>query len=146
MGRQGRGVTAAALAGDRDVDAAPVKVAEAALDQAVLLEPADQPRQRALAQVYGIGELLDPELVVRALGKALEHLEVADAQTMPLAKLPVQRARDDGMVCRECAPGCHIRLHRGIHRRPARPWLCCAHTRRVALIGIRCKRIKCTCI
>jgi hypothetical protein len=40
------------------------KVAQGPLHQAVLLEPADQPGQRALAQVHRLGEFLRPELVL----------------------------------------------------------------------------------
>src|ERR1700749_2946784 len=94
----GRGVPAPALIGERDVDPAPVQVAQDALYQAVLLEPPDQPGQRALAQVHGAGQLLHAELVILALGQALQHLEVADPEAMAFAQLPVERAADDGMA------------------------------------------------
>lgn len=86
VGGEGVGVAAAAFFGDRDVDAAAVEVAEAAFDQAMLLQAADEPGQSALAQVHGVGQLLDAELVVRALGQAFQYLEVADAQAVTFAE------------------------------------------------------------
>ena len=93
--------------GEADVDAPPVQVAQGALDQAVLLQLRDHPGQRALAQVHGLGQLLDPELVLRVLGQALQDLELADAQPVPLAKVPFQCRGHRGVARRECAPRAH---------------------------------------
>jgi hypothetical protein len=51
LGRPGLGMTAPPGAGAADVAAAPAGVAQRALDQAVLFQPADQPGQRAPSQV-----------------------------------------------------------------------------------------------
>ena len=93
--------------GEADVDPAPVQVTQGALDQAVLLQLADHPGQRALAQVHGFGQLLDPELVLRVLGQALQDLELADAQPVPLAEVPFQCRAHRGVGRRERAPRAH---------------------------------------
>src|SRR5689334_11480213 len=123
LGGQRLGVTAPPGLGEADVDAPPVQVAQRALHQAVLLEPADQPGQRALAQVHVLGQFLHPELVLLVLGQALQHLELGDAQPVPLAELPFQGRVHGGMPRGERAPGAHDlgdALRRGRIRPPSR--------------------------
>ena len=86
MGGRGLRVALAASVGEAHVDAPAVDVTHVPLHQAVLLEPADQAGQRALAQVHGIGQFLNAELVLLVLGKPLEHLELANAEPVPLAQ------------------------------------------------------------
>jgi MFS transporter len=76
--------------GEADVDAAAVVVAQRALDQAVLFEPADHPGQGALAQVHGLGQLLHPEQMPRILGETLQHLELGDPKAVPFAQIVFQ--------------------------------------------------------
>src|SRR6516165_9995588 len=71
--------------GQHHVDTPAVQVTGAALDEAGLREPVHQARQRALAQVHRVGQVLGARLALRALGQPVEHLEVADAQAVPIA-------------------------------------------------------------
>ena len=71
--------------GQHDLNAPTVVVAGAALHQGVSFQAVDETGQRALAQVHGLGKLLRAALALRALDKTVEHLEVADAETVPLA-------------------------------------------------------------
>src|SRR5215813_14919916 len=107
LGWQRRGVTAPPGLGEADVDAAPVQVAQGTLDQPVLFELADQPGQRALAEVHGLGQFLDAELVLLVLGQPLEYLELADPKSVPLAKLTVQGRNDRCVAGGERAPRDH---------------------------------------
>src|SRR5688500_11614071 len=105
-----RFVTAASRIGDADVDAAAVLVAHPALHQAVLLEPADDARERALAEVNRLAERLHPALLVLALAREpLEHLVLADAQAMRLQRT-LERAVCSRMTGQQTAPGVHERL------------------------------------
>jgi len=63
VGRHGLGVASLARLGQHHVDAAPVHVTAAPFDQAVPGQPVDQARQRALAQVDGLGQVLGTEVV-----------------------------------------------------------------------------------
>jgi len=64
----------------------------------MLLEPADEAGQRTLAQVDGVGQILHAELALVVLGEAVEHLELADAEPVPLAKLAFERCADSSMT------------------------------------------------
>jgi hypothetical protein len=58
VGRHRFGVAPFAGLGQHHVDAAPVHVAAAPLDQAVPGQPVDQAGQRTLAEVNGFGQVL----------------------------------------------------------------------------------------
>ena len=79
MGWRRFSVTPQAGFGKNHVDAASVPIAQTSLNKPVAFQPPDQPGQRALAQVHGIGQFLGTELVLPALGQALEDLKLADA-------------------------------------------------------------------
>src|SRR5450631_464696 len=70
----------------------------------MLLEPADEAGQRTLAQVDGVGQILHAELALVVLGEAVEHLELADAEPVPLAKLAFERCADSGMTSGQRPP------------------------------------------
>lgn len=88
---------------ERHVDAPPVGLAHRPLDQAGLLEPADQPGERALAQVHLLRELLHPQRL-GGLGQSLQDLEVAHAEPEPLAQLTVQGAGRRRVAGQQIAP------------------------------------------
>jgi hypothetical protein len=88
VGGLGLGVALPPRIGQAHVDALAVHVAHGPLHQSVLLEPADQAGPGALAQVHGLSEFLNAELVSVVLGQPLEHLEFADSEPMPFAQSP----------------------------------------------------------
>ncbi len=90
--------------GEADVDAAAVVVAQRALDQAVLFQPADQAGQRALAQVHRLGQFLDPELVPWVLGEPLQHLELGNPEPVPFAQVMFEGRGDRGVARHQRAP------------------------------------------
>ncbi len=71
----------------------------------MLFQPPDQPGQRALAQVHGIGQFLGTELVLPALGQALEDLELADAKLVPPTKLVFERGTCSRVASDNRPPG-----------------------------------------
>ena len=105
MGWRRFGVTSQAGLGKDHVDAASVPVAQASLNKPVPFQPPDQPGQRALAQVHAIGQFLRPELVLPALGQALEDLELADAQLVPPTKLVFEGGAGSRMASDNRPPG-----------------------------------------
>jgi hypothetical protein len=70
--------------GQHDEDAPAIHVAGASLHQAVPGKAVDQARQRALAQVDGIGQVLGARFALGDLRQPVEDLEVADAESVPL--------------------------------------------------------------
>ncbi len=119
---------------------APVLRTHGPLDQAVLLQAADEPGQRALAEVDPVGDLLHPVGAAavrrRALGQQVENLEVTRAQSVPVQR-PVHFALGAGMQGQDVPPLLHERLFGLLLRR---------HERTVAEERIYCTVIKCTCI
>ena len=111
MGGLGLGVALPPRLGQAHVDTPAVHVAHGPLHQSVLLEPADQTRQGALAQVHGLGEFLNAELVLVILGQPLEHLEFADTEPMPLAQLVLERGADCGVARGQGTPSGYERRH-----------------------------------
>ena len=81
--RRRLGMAPLARLGQHHVDAAPVHVTAAPLDQAVPGQTVYQTRQRALAQVHGLSQFLGAELVLRALGQPVQHLELAHPEAVP---------------------------------------------------------------
>ena len=127
-------MTLLARPGQDHVDAAPVSFAAAPLDQAVPGQPVDQAGQRALAQVNGFGQVLGTEFTLLALGEPLEDLEVAHAESVPLAKFALKRRARRRVAGRHLPPGRHHIV------------LGPAHRRIVAPKPDICKRINCSCI
>ncbi|CAK7283032.1 putative GH13_26 / GH13 / GH13_20 [Streptomyces misionensis JCM 4497] len=81
--RQHLGVQGAALGSEGDPHPAAVLRAHRAFHQAVLLQTADQPGQRALAEMHPADQVLHPAvitLVGRLGGQDVQHLEVAGPQ------------------------------------------------------------------
>ena len=111
MGGLSLGVALPPCLGQTHVDAPAVHVAHGPLHQSVQLEPADQPGQGALAQVHGLGEFLDAELVPVVLRESLEHLEFADTEPMPLAQFALERGADRGVARGQGAPGAYERRY-----------------------------------
>jgi hypothetical protein len=105
------GVALPARLGQAHVDAPAVHVAHGPLHQTVLLEPADQTGQGALAQVHGLGEFLNAELVLVILGQPLKHLVFADTEPMPLTQFVLERGADRGMARGQGTPGGYERRH-----------------------------------
>jgi hypothetical protein len=68
--------------GDGYVDAAPVLVAQAALNQAMVGQPVDQPGQRTLAEMDDTSQFLGAELVRGVLGESLQDLELTDSEAV----------------------------------------------------------------
>ena len=85
--RHGLGMAPLTRLGQHHVDAAPVHVAAAPLDQAVPRQTVYQTGQRALAQMDGLGQVLGAKLAPVALGEPLQHLEVTDPKPVPFAEL-----------------------------------------------------------
>ena len=72
-------------------------------DEAVGLEPRDDAREGALAQVHGLGQLLHPALLRVARGEALEHLVLADAQAV-LVERALERGGRPRVAVEQLAP------------------------------------------
>ena len=120
----------------------------------MLLQTADKAGKRTLAEVDGIGQILDAELVLLVLGEAVKHLELADAEPVPLAKLPFECCADRRVTGGQRPPRADD-LRRAVAVRligacgvqhGARAGLLTAHGRSLALAANRCKHIKCACI
>ena len=77
----------AALGGQPDQDRAAVALLAAALGQAELLEPVDEPRRGRVVDADAVGQLAHPQAVV--LGQQLERAQLAGRQLRP--QLGVQR-------------------------------------------------------
>ena len=73
-------------------------------DEAVGLQARDDARERALAQVDGLGQVLHPALVLLARREALEDLVLADAQAV-LVQRALQRGRRPRVAVEQVAPG-----------------------------------------
>src|SRR5215207_751276 len=72
---------------DAHVDAATIVRAHAALGQTIPLEPSDDARERTLAEVQRLAELLHPALLLELLaGQTLEHLVLAHAELVKLER------------------------------------------------------------
>ena len=118
----------------------------------MLLEPADEAGQRTLAQVDGVGQILHAELALVVLGEAVEHLELADAEPVPLAKLAFERCADSSMTRGQRPPRAddlRQAARIGLADIPGMPHhggLLTAHGRILTPQTNRCKCIKCTCI
>ena len=95
----------AAFLGEADVDPASIHVTHGTRDQPVALEAGDDPRERALAEVGRLRELLHTVELLAALDQAVEHLELAYTQPMTLAQLSLQRAPGRCMAPEQLAPG-----------------------------------------
>jgi hypothetical protein len=92
LGLAGLGVPEAGV-GELDVDAAPVVLAVAALDQPALLQAGDRAGQGALAQVHRRGEILHAALVTVSGGETVERLEVAHGEAVRLLQRALERGR-----------------------------------------------------
>lgn len=115
-------VAGPALVSQLDPDPPAVLAAHAAADEPVPLQPRDQTRQRALAEMDAGSELLyaigGAAVLGRPFREDVEHLEIAGSQAVPveyaveLAQCPgVQREKVAPLVD-ECPIGpvrCHIR-------------------------------------
>ena len=77
--------------------------AHGADDEAVGLQARDDARERALAQIDGVGEVLHPALVLLARREALEDLVLADAQAV-LVQRALQSGRRSRMAVEQVAP------------------------------------------
>jgi len=102
--RRRLGMPLPASRGERDVDAAPVLAAQAALDKPMPLQPVDQPGQRALAQVHGVGQFLGTEVTVPSLREAVKNLELADTEPVPLTQFVLERGTCRRMAGRDGPP------------------------------------------
>src|SRR5436190_11314238 len=102
--RTGGLVALATLGGDACVDAAPVVRAHLALDQPVTLQARDDARQRTLAEMHVLGQLLH---AVIGRGEALQHLELADAEAVSLLEPAFERGGGTGVAILEVAPHVH---------------------------------------
>jgi hypothetical protein len=87
----GLGVAPLARRSQDHVNSAPVTLAATPFYQAMPGQAVDQPGQRALAQVDGIGQILGAEPALLALGEPLEDLEIAHAKPVPLTELALKR-------------------------------------------------------
>ena len=132
--RHGLGMAPLARLGQHHVDAAPIHVTAAPLDQAVPGQTVYQTGQRALAQMDGLGQVRGAELAPVALGEPLQDLEVTDPQPVPFAELTLQGGAGGGVAGRHLPPGGHHTVlrhaHEGILTRG--PFIC--------------KHINCACI
>ncbi len=71
--------------------------------QALFFEPADDPRQGALAEVNDVRQRLHPTLAVGLAGQFVEDLELADPEPV-LAERLLQRAGHPRVLFEERAP------------------------------------------
>jgi len=80
------GVQVTALPGEGDPDPAAVLLADGALDQAVLLQTSDEPRQRALAEMDPARDVLHPAVLAGlrhgARGEDVQDLEVTGSEAV----------------------------------------------------------------
>ena len=125
--------------GQGHVNAAPVHVAQAPLNQPALFQPADEPGQGTLAEVHRVRQFLGPELMIHALGEAFQHLEVAHPEAVPLAELTFQRRAHGGVTGRNRTPDIDHLVRRGLGPRRV-------HKRIIAPCHYICKYINCSCI
>ena len=119
----------------------------------MLLQSADKAGKRALAEVDGIGQILDAELVLFVLGEAVEHLELAHAEPVPFAKLPFEGCAHGRVASGQRPPRADdlrhavavglIGVSSGVQHGAG---LLTAHGRSLTPAGGRCKHIKCACI
>src|SRR3954463_4307525 len=79
---------------------------------------AEEPRQRALAQVHALGQLLHAAVVLAVHREPLEDLELAHAEPVLGLQLTLQRTRDACVAPERLGPGvgeidvrrrCHVR-------------------------------------
>src|SRR3712207_4313717 len=112
-------VAGPALGRDAGVDAAAVRLAHLAVDEPVRLEPADEPRQRALAEVDALGHLLHAAVVLAVLGEPLEDLELAHPEAVLRLELALQRAGHARVTAQRLRPGVReLGVRRCCHLRP----------------------------
>lgn len=95
--------------GEADVDPTPVNFTDRTRHQPVSLEPADDAREGALAEVRGACQLLHTVRLSPVLDQALQHLELTDPKPMTLAELPLQSAPGSCVPAEELPPGCRQR-------------------------------------
>jgi len=94
-----------ALVGDADVDPAPVLDAHAARDEAIVLEPGYDARERALTEVHGGADVLHPPLLLLVLRcQAVEDLELAHAEPV-LLECSLERAVGARVPVEQIPPG-----------------------------------------
>src|SRR5262245_5246697 len=94
----------ATVVSDLDEHPSPVEIAHRPTDQIGALETRDQPRQRALAEMGGVGKLLHPVVVLAAFDHVIEDLELTRAEVV-LVQLALQR-RPSRSVLREQVTPC----------------------------------------
>jgi hypothetical protein len=97
-------VTLTSLVGKTDEHTPPVDVAHRASDEPVPLEPRDDAGEGALAEIRGVGQLLHTLLHSVLFHQALEHLELAHAQSVSLTELALQGTPGPGMAFEEFPP------------------------------------------
>ena len=73
-------------------------------DEAVGLQAGDDARERALAQVHGLGQVLHAALVLLARREALEDLVLADTQAV-LVERALERGGRPRVAVEQLAPG-----------------------------------------
>ena len=78
--------------------------AAAAPDEALLLEPGDEPRESALAHVDVLDELLQAAAAALALGQALERLELGDGEPVVALEVAFERGVDPRVAREQLAP------------------------------------------
>jgi hypothetical protein len=103
MLRQRGLVSGATVLGELGEYAAAILLAHRAGHEALILEPTDDARQRALTEVHDIGERLHTALGLGLAGKFVENLELADAEPV-LPQRPFQRAGHPRVLLEQRAP------------------------------------------
>jgi hypothetical protein len=107
-------VSGAPVLGELREYAAAILLAHRADDKPLILEPADDARQRALTEVDDVGERLHTALGLGLAGKFVENLELADAEPV-LPQRPFQRAGHSCVLLEQRAPLIDERAIRSRH-------------------------------
>lgn len=111
MGPDGFGVLGTARVGQHHIDAAPVVGTHGALDEPVPFEAGDNPGQCALGQLHPVAEFLHTSAGGIAGGGSLhqlfQHLELAEAEVVPVAQSPIQRTGRRVIPLKQLTPTVH---------------------------------------
>ena len=104
MGGLGLLLGRAAFVGDAGPDATAVVVADAAAGEARVLQPLHQARERALAEVDLLGELLHAHVALGCGGEVAQHLVLAQRQLVLPLQGALERLPDNRMGRLQLAP------------------------------------------
>jgi hypothetical protein len=98
------GLGLAAFVRDAGEDAAAIVVADVATDVAVVLEPLNESRERALAQMDLLGQLLDAAMTLRGVGEPAKDLVFGEGEAMFALETLLERLADAGVLRLQLVP------------------------------------------